>query len=95
MVQVDRRSDPVIITVRTWNDANEADIGAVESSFAAMNERADAAAYYQDQLEASLEREGSGLGLPRICAEGEMTMSCEREGTRICVTARARAPKRT
>jgi serine/threonine protein kinase len=91
LVQVDRGTEPATITVRTWNDASEDDFTAVERTFAAMSERGDASAFYQEQIEASLEREGSGLGLARIGAEADMTLSCEREGNRVCIVARTRA----
>jgi hypothetical protein len=51
----------------------------------------DAFSYYQAAMRASAKRaEGSGLGLARICAEGEMTMRYELSGDELTLIASAR-----
>jgi serine/threonine protein kinase len=88
LVEVDRSHEPVALAIRTWNTAGEDDIAAVDQTIAAMNAHDDPARYYYEQMSASLERDRSGLGLARVAAEGEMSLSCERDGNRLCVIAR-------
>jgi len=90
LVEVDRSRVPPVLAIRTWNTASDDDIALAEHSIAAMSAHSDPASYYYDQMTATLQRERSGLGLPRICAEGEMTLSCERDGDRLCIIARTR-----
>lgn len=60
-----------------------------------INQAPDPSANYQQMIARSIEREsGSGLGLARICAEGEMQLSCELDGDLLSVTAQARSGDR-
>jgi hypothetical protein len=61
----------------------------------ALNEAPDANVYYLDRMEQTATRtDGSGLGLARIRAEADMTVSYEREGDdRVCIVARTRLRK--
>jgi anti-sigma regulatory factor (Ser/Thr protein kinase) len=93
LVEVDRGKEPPALAIRTWNTASDEDIAAIERTLARMKAREDPDAYYHEQMRASLERDRCGLGLARICAEGEMVLSCEREGNRLCIIARTRASK--
>lgn len=56
-----------------------------------LNAAADRQAHYQCMIQRSMDREsGSGLGLARISAEGEMNLSCELHRGILAVTAEAR-----
>lgn len=60
-----------------------------------INQAPDPSANYQRMIARSIEREtGSGLGLARICAEGEMQLSCDFRGDMLSVTAQARVGER-
>jgi anti-sigma regulatory factor (Ser/Thr protein kinase) len=91
LVEVDRGKRPPALAIRTWNTASDEDIAAIERTLARMRACGDPNTYYHEQMRASLEKDRCGLGLARICAEGEMALSCEREGNRLCIIARTRA----
>lgn len=56
-----------------------------------INQADDPSANYQRMIARSIEHEaGSGLGLARISAEGEMQLSCDFRGELLSVTAQAR-----
>jgi hypothetical protein len=58
-----------------------------------MRNSTDAFDYYQQVMRKNAKRrEGSGLGLARICAEAEMAIDCEVEEDRISIRARAALP---
>jgi hypothetical protein len=53
----------------------------------ALSEATDPMAVYVDLMRESAQRPGSGLGLARIRAEGEMDLSCALEGDAVIVSA--------
>jgi hypothetical protein len=57
----------------------------------ALSETNDPMALYVDLMRESAQRPGSGLGLARIRAEGEMDLSCALEGDAVIVSARTAA----
>lgn len=66
------------IRIRIGNRADAAHLETVRAAFAAMQACPDADAYYQLAMRQSAKRkDGSGLGLARVRAEGEMAMSFE------------------
>jgi two-component sensor histidine kinase len=56
----------------------------------------DAGQYYQSLMRRSAKKSGraGGLGLARIRAEGQMTVTCAREGDDVCVRAKLHLGKR-
>jgi len=57
----------------------------------ALSRADDPMALYVDLMRESAQRSGSGLGLARIRAEGEMDLSCALEGDAVIVSARTAA----
>jgi two-component sensor histidine kinase len=87
-VQVGRNVRPCPVSIRTWNDANPAQIEVLGEIFGALNAAQDAFAYYQQQMHQTVHREdGSGLGLARIRAEADMNLKCEVTGSTVCIVA--------
>jgi len=66
------------LVVRTWNRTSPSHLAAVMAKIDEMNQVADADAYYQLMLNKTAYRtDGSGLGLARIRAEAEMSITYE------------------
>ena len=85
---VDPGSDRVVISV--FNHSDLANIHKLNGAFAEMAGEADAFVYYQRLMRRTMKQpEGSGLGLARIRAEGEMALSLQVEGDRVCLRAQA------
>lgn len=65
----------------------------LQERFDEMQGYADPFEYYQLAMERSCTlTHGSGLGLARIRAEGEMVMSCEFEAGEVCIRATTKVP---
>lgn len=72
---------PRIVTILLRNRAEDSHIAAIREIVDGVAAATDAFAYYQQLLIAKAKRrEGSGLGLARICAEGEMKIALEVKG---------------
>ena len=83
--EADRR-----VHVTVLNASNEALVGPLRELLRELNEAPDPVANYQQMIRRSLQREnGSGLGLARIRAEGEMELSCEFHGDMLSISAQA------
>lgn len=83
------------IQVTVINISNEPLYAMLKELLQQINQAPDPSANYQRMIARSIEREsGSGLGLARICAEGEMQLSCELDGDMLSVTAQAQMGER-
>jgi len=81
------------VTVQTTNRISEEKRAGLEQIFADMERAADAFAFYQLTMGKARHRtEGSGLGLARVWAEGEMTITHEFAGEFVTITAVATLP---
>jgi hypothetical protein len=86
-VELDRGAGAV--TVRTRNRTDAARIAILMRSFEESAATPDAAVFYNKVLRRSaLEKEGSGLGLARIRAEGEMALTLNIDNDTIEIHAR-------
>jgi len=83
-----------VITVQTTNPAERPDIDRLQSIIARF-EVEDREAVYQDMIRASASIEGdsSGLGIARICVEGEMDVVADVEGGIVSVSAKTQLPR--
>jgi len=71
-------SEPRTVTILLRNRAEHSHIVAIRDIVDGVAAATDAFAFYQQLLIAKAKRrEGSGLGLARICAEGEMKITCQ------------------
>lgn len=79
------------IRVTVMNASDEAVMEPLRRLLDELNNAPDRSAHYQQMIKRSIENEyGSGLGLARISAEGEMHLSCEIHRGLLSVTAEAR-----
>jgi hypothetical protein len=82
-------SEPRTVTIRTTNAASDEDCAAAKGLVEAMRAAADPASFYRTILRKSAARpHGSGLGLARIFAEGELHVDCEVENGTLVMTAK-------
>lgn len=83
-IEVAASGSPRTVTILLLNRAEDSHIAAIREIVDGVAAAKDAFAYYQQLLLAKAKRrEGSGLGLARICAEGEMaiTLTVQNEDT--------------
>ena len=83
-IEVAASGSPRTVTILLRNRAEDSHIAAIREIVDGVAAAKDAFAYYQQLLLAKAKRrEGSGLGLARICAEGEMaiTLTVQNEDT--------------
>jgi hypothetical protein len=81
------------VVVRTWNRSSAENVKVLTATIDAMNQ-ADPTQYYLEQMrKTARQTNGSGLGLPRIRAEADMTVGYELEGDLVCISAEARIPQ--
>lgn len=76
--------------VRIWlrNRAEPRHIAAIREIVDGVSKASDASAFYQELIaRKARHKDGSGLGLARICAEGEMTISVTVEGDLVTIDA--------
>ena len=77
-IEVTATGAPRTVTILLRNRAEDSHIAAIREIVDGVAAAKDAFAYYQQLLLAKAKRrEGSGLGLARICAEGEMEIALE------------------
>ncbi|MGE0400997.1 MAG: ATP-binding protein [Kofleriaceae bacterium] len=80
-IEVSASGSPRTVTIMLRNRAEDPHIAAIREIVDGVAAANDAFAYYQQLLVAKAKRrEGSGLGLARICAEGEMAITLNVEG---------------
>jgi anti-sigma regulatory factor (Ser/Thr protein kinase) len=79
-----------MLTIKTWNKTSPERLAALREIIDDMNATEDADAFYQSMLvKTSKREEGSGLGLSRIRAEAEMSVTYELDAQdRVCILAR-------
>jgi hypothetical protein len=88
-VEVAHGDDPRIVRLQTRNRASDEDVAVVKRLVEAMQSASDPFAYYQDALKVSAARTtGSGLGLPRIFAEADMSVDYEVRGDELLIHAK-------
>jgi hypothetical protein len=76
------------VSIRTINRASLGDIEALERQFAEMHEYEDSWDFYKLAMVRTAERVGgSGLGLARLRAEGDMTLDLTVRGDRVEIRA--------
>lgn len=72
------QTKPKLVRIVLRNRAEAANIAAIRDVLDGVSKAEDSFAFYQQLIQAkSKKREGSGLGLARICAEGEMKVTYE------------------
>ncbi|MDB4993043.1 MAG: hypothetical protein JWM74_475 [Myxococcaceae bacterium] len=82
------------ITIETFNLATPENAVAVRTIVDEVASAPDAMIVYQTLMRRTAKRtDGSGLGLGRIRAEGEMVVSCEVLGQLVCLKAEAHFPE--
>lgn len=87
---------PEYLAVRTWNRTSPERLAELAERIEALRATEDPAGYYQAMMEKTAFRtDGSGLGLARIRAEADMTITYEVEADSVCVQARAPLGKDT
>lgn len=87
-IEVASTGAPRAVTILLRNRAEEQHIVAIREIVDGVDAATDAFAYYQQLLLAKAKRrEGSGLGLARICAEGEMKIAYKVEGDLVELAA--------
>ena len=82
------------LTVRTWNRTSALNREVLTSAIDELSQAPDPGSYYQKLLHETTRRvHGSGLGLARVRAEADMTVSYEIErDDQVCVIATAQIP---
>ena len=74
--------------LRTWNHADPNRLADVRARLAALGAANDAIAHYDEMIrDSAAKRDGSGLGLARIEAEGEMRLEYRIDGDELTITA--------
>jgi anti-sigma regulatory factor (Ser/Thr protein kinase) len=76
------------VVLQTWNQTDESHRQTVEGLFDEMNSAPDPLLHYCLLMKRNAKRAGSGLGLARIRAEGEMDLSYELVNSEIRIEAR-------
>lgn len=90
-IEVRRREGATIVGIQTKNRASQENAEALARLLEEMAEAPDANEYYLTLMKRSARRsDGSGLGMGRIRAEGEMQVSCTIEGDVVALRAEAR-----
>jgi anti-sigma regulatory factor (Ser/Thr protein kinase) len=80
-IEVSAAAKPREVTIMLRNRAEDSHIAAIREIVDGVAAAKDAFAYYQQLLLAKAKRrEGSGLGLARICAEAEMNITLRVDG---------------
>ena len=83
------------LVIRLSNRAALPDIEALRALYDEMERYPDPYAHYQAAMErGARRRSGSGLGIVRVRAEGEMSMSYTIDGDRVCIEARTQVHPR-
>lgn len=77
-----------LVRVRTRNVASPHDIEELKRIIDEMDRVPDPATFFQRRMrESVLDTQGSGLGLPRICAEAAMELRCTTMGDEVEIAA--------
>jgi len=74
-IEVDQSQSPKQVRITLRNRANEVDIARIRELLEGVQSAQNVTNFYQELIASKVKlREGSGLGLARICAEGEMQL---------------------
>ena len=85
-IEVDLAATPRTVSIMLRNRAEPAHIVAIKEIVEGIAAKADALAFYQELIvRKAKHKEGSGLGLARICAEGEMQVTFAVEDTDLVI----------
>ncbi len=91
-VEVRREGDCQVVRIATENEAEPDRLEEVHRRLVEIQEASDPVAFYDRTIKASARRrEGSGLGLARIVAEGEMEVSHRIARGRLTICVRGSA----
>jgi hypothetical protein len=87
-IRVDHEGAESVVSIRISNRATKENLEALSAMFEEMARAPDPFQHYQAVMERVAKRkEGSGLGLVRVRAEGEMTMSHTIDDDCVCILA--------
>ena len=87
-IEVTRKEVGSSVKISTRNRTTPGHVATLQSTFDEMHGEPDAFAFYQRLMHKNARRQGgSGLGLARIRAEGEMSMTCEFEADYVSILA--------
>jgi anti-sigma regulatory factor (Ser/Thr protein kinase) len=87
-VTMEDAADGNHVTIQVSNHADPENLAALRAALGEMERATDAMTHYQTLLKrSSKRREGSGLGLARVVAEGEMTLSMQLDDDQVCLRA--------
>jgi anti-sigma regulatory factor (Ser/Thr protein kinase) len=91
-IAIETQPDGPSVVIRTMNRATPENLRTAADAFDEMNRTSDPYEYYQQVMRRSARRtEGSGLGLARVRAEAEMSLSCDISDEKLTITARGAA----
>lgn len=90
-IALERRAETDRVAIAVTNRADRSNLAALRSMFAEMQAVSDPLVHYQTLLRRNYKRkDGSGLGLARVQAEGEMMLTLEvNDGDEVCLRATA------
>ena len=87
-IEVEPSQPKKMVRIVLRNRAQDADIAAIREIVDGVAQAPDAFAFYQKLIVAKAKnKQSSGLGLARICAEGEMRVSYSVQGDQTQITA--------
>ncbi|HKE18275.1 MAG TPA: hypothetical protein VKB80_25530 [Kofleriaceae bacterium] len=90
---VAREDGATEVSIRTRNRCSAEDRDSALAVVRDIENSGDAFVYYQQVMRSNARRrDGSGLGLARICAEAEMSLDCRVEGDELILVAHATLP---
>jgi len=85
-IEIDATASPRTVSIMLRNRAEGPHIAAIRTIVDGIAAHADAFSFYQALIARNARsKAGSGLGLARICAEGEMTVTCNVEDTDLVI----------
>jgi hypothetical protein len=95
-IELRKEDKESLVSIRVENRAAPERIVAVRDMIHRIQEAPDTFGLYCDLIRASIGRDAySGLGLARICAEGECELQCTVSGDRLAISAEARVDPRS
>jgi len=94
-IHVNREEANLEVTIRTTNRASAAQLDAARRALDEVISASDASAVYAAQVRRAAKRtDGSGLGLGRVRAEMDLSLSYEIRDDSVTILARGRFPAR-
>jgi len=89
-VDISDRDGGAFVRLRTRNRADARHLDAIRRVLERVASASDPMLIYDELVASSPRREGSGLGLARICAEGDMDVSCTLQDGHVMIVAERR-----